>query len=49
MRLILNFMIAAAFRRFWSLRMRRGHEEMLSHIGLTDAECEAILALRRAR
>ena len=49
MRLVTNVIFALAFRRFWRRRLADHYAMLIADVGLTRAEQQAILTLRRAR
>jgi hypothetical protein len=49
MRLVFRLILAAAFRRHWRRHMRDQYAVMIAHTGLTRAEQETFLSLRRVR
>lgn len=49
MRLVAHVIIGLAFRRFWRRRLADQYAILIADIGLTRAEQETLLALRRVR
>ena len=49
MRLITHIILGFAFRRFWRRRLLDQYAILIADVGLTHAEQQAYLTLRRAR
>ena len=49
MRVVAHLLLMVAFRRFWRRRLADQYALLVADIGLTRAEEQAFLALRRSR
>ena len=49
MRVLAHLLLTVAFRRFWRRRLADQYALLVADIGLTRAEEQAFLALRRSR